>query len=31
MANFDDALEFGIKPRLEALGLTAEGAKRYFS
>lgn len=30
MANFDDALEFGIKPRLESLGLTAEGAKRIF-
>lgn len=28
IANFDDALEFGIKPRLEKLGLTAEGAKR---
>lgn len=30
MANFDDALEFGIKPRLETLGLTAEGSKRIF-
>ena len=29
-ANFDDALEFGIKPRLEKLGLTAEGAERIF-
>jgi len=30
IANFDDALEFGVKPRLEKLGLTAEGAKRVF-
>ena len=29
-ANFDDALEFGIKPRFEKLGLTNEGAKRIF-
>jgi hypothetical protein len=28
MANFDDSLEFGLKPRLESLGLTAEGAER---
>ncbi len=28
IANFDDALEFGIMPRLEKLGLTAEGASR---
>lgn len=28
IANFDDALEFGIKPRLENLGLTASGAER---
>jgi hypothetical protein len=28
LANFDDALEFGVKPRLEAMGLTAEGAGR---
>ena len=28
IANFDDALEFGVKPRLEKLGLTAEGAQR---
>lgn len=30
IANFDDALEFGVKPRLEKLGLTAEGANRVF-
>lgn len=30
IANFDDALEFGVKPRLEKLGLTAEGASRVF-
>jgi len=29
-ANFDDALEFGIKPRLDKLGLTAKGAERVF-
>jgi putative DNA primase/helicase len=29
-ANFDDALEFGVKPRLEQLGLTAEGAERVL-
>jgi hypothetical protein len=28
LANFDDSLEFGIKPRLESMGLTAAGAKR---
>jgi hypothetical protein len=28
IANFDDALEFGIKPRLEKLGLTTAGAER---
>ncbi|MCL2212389.1 MAG: AAA family ATPase [Oscillospiraceae bacterium] len=29
-ANFDDALEFGVKPRLEKLGLSNEGAERTF-
>ena len=28
IANFDDALEFGVKPRLEKLGLSSEGEKR---
>ena len=28
IANFDDALEFGVKPRLESLGLTIAGAER---
>ncbi|MDR1703639.1 MAG: AAA family ATPase [Clostridiales bacterium] len=28
LANFDDALEFGIKPRLEQMGLTPAGAER---